>query len=208
MFSEFLESSSKMSVNTGEHARQAECIYKNEHYSVRDNGAVFRHSRKKKAIRKLDNQWTFGKVNNCGYLLIGSEVVHRIVALSFLGEPPTPDYIVDHKDTNRQNNRPENLRWLTRFENILKNPITIKKIVFLCGSIEAFLDNPSLLKRHENNDSNFRWMKTVTTEEASNSLKRLMNWAEEDIDTFSKRRGSINNWIFKERKKRERTCHC
>jgi hypothetical protein len=34
-----------------------ECIYKGEHYSVRDNGAVMRHAREGKRIRKF-NLWT------------------------------------------------------------------------------------------------------------------------------------------------------
>lgn len=38
-----------------------ECSYKGEHYSVRDNGAVLRHAREGKRIRKDDNTWTFGK---------------------------------------------------------------------------------------------------------------------------------------------------
>ncbi|WP_294143305.1 HNH endonuclease signature motif containing protein [uncultured Sanguibacteroides sp.] len=33
-------------------------------------------------------------------------------------------YVVDHIDTNRQNNRIENLRWLTKLENVLLNPIS------------------------------------------------------------------------------------
>jgi hypothetical protein len=56
--------------------REVECVYKDEHYSVRDNGAVLRHARKDKRLRKYDNHWTFGKPNNKGYMLIGSEVVH------------------------------------------------------------------------------------------------------------------------------------
>ena len=64
-----------------------ECSYKGEHYSVRDNGAVLRHAREGKRIRKDDGTWTFGKPNeNTGYMEIGSERVHRIVAFAFLGE--------------------------------------------------------------------------------------------------------------------------
>jgi len=126
--------------------REVECTYKDERYSVRDNGTVLRHPRKDKRKRKYDNKWTFGTVNSNGYMRIGSEVVHRIVATAFYGEPPNPQYIVDHIDTNRRNNRPENLRWLSRLENTLNNPITRKKIEFLCGSVEAFLKDPSILK--------------------------------------------------------------
>ena len=121
-----------------------ECSYKNERYSVRDNGAVFRHTRENKTKRKLDNLWTFGTPNKNGYLLIGGERVHRIVALAFLGAPPTKEHVVDHIDTNKQNNRPENLRYLTKLENALLNPFTREKIIYHCGSIEAFLQNPSI----------------------------------------------------------------
>jgi hypothetical protein len=42
--------------------------------------------------------------------------VHRLVALAFLGEPPTEDHTVDHIDTNAQNNHVSNLRWATNEE--------------------------------------------------------------------------------------------
>ncbi len=41
--------------------REKVCIYKNETYSVRDNGAVLRHPRENGRVRPTDNQWTFGK---------------------------------------------------------------------------------------------------------------------------------------------------
>lgn len=73
-----------------------ECYYKGELYSVRDNGAVLRHTRVGKRIRKDDDKWTFGKPDEkTGYMIIGSERVHRIVAFAFLGPPPTPQHVVD-----------------------------------------------------------------------------------------------------------------
>ena len=177
--------------------REVECVYKNEHYSVRDNGAVLRHARKGDRLRKHDNHWTFGKPNNNGYMLIGTEVIHRIVAYAYLGEPPTMQHIVDHKDTNRQNNRPENLRWLTKLENILNNPITRKKIEFLCG-IENFLKDPSILRNHLNEDPNFNWMRTVTSEEAQISWQRLNNWEKNENDTTLSKGGSLGEWVYKD----------
>ena len=154
-----------------------ECTYKGEQYSVRDNGAVLRHAREGKRIRKDDDTWTFGKPNeNTGYMEIGSERVHRIVAFAFLGEPPTPQHIVDHIDTNRRNNRPQNLRWLTKLENALNNPITRKKIEYLCGSIEAFVNDPSIIQEFVNDNPNYEWMRTVTPEEAKASYERLCTW--------------------------------
>ena len=147
-----------------------DCIYKGETYSVRDNGAVLRHSRIGKRVRKEDDIWTFGKANEqTGYMIIGGERVHRIVAYAFLGEPPTPQHVVDHIDTNRRNNRPQNLRWLTKLENVLLNPITRKRIEFLCGSIEAFINDPSIIQEFANDNPNFAWMRTVSAEEAKAS---------------------------------------
>lgn len=155
---------------------EKECVYKEEHYSVRDNGAVCRHVRNGMRKRPLDNQWTFGKGNkNNPYLLVANIRVHRIVATAFHGEPSDPNYVVDHIDSNCRNNRPENLRWLTRLENALKNPATRKKIEYHCGSIEAFLKNPSILNNLQD-DPNFVWMRRVTTEEAQNCMDRMTLW--------------------------------
>ena len=171
-----------------------ECDYKGEHYSVRDNGAVFRHSREGKRDRKDDNVWTFGKTNiRTWYKEIGNERVHRIVAFAFLGEPPTPQHVVDHIDTNRQNNRPENLRWVTKLENALNNPITRSRIIYRCGSIEAFINNPSLLRGHESDDPNFIWMRTVSPSEARASYERMKQWAKEP---HASKGGKMGEWIY------------
>ncbi|CCB91295.1 putative uncharacterized protein [Waddlia chondrophila 2032/99] len=153
--------------------RQIICSYEGEQYSVRDNGAIMRHVREGKCLRKDDNQWTFGKPNSQnGYMFIGKVRVHRIVASAFHGESPTSQHVVDHIDTNRRNNRPENLRWLTKLENALCNPITRARIEFRCGSIEAFLEDPSLLQ-NQNLEPDLKWMRTVTPEEAENCKARL-----------------------------------
>lgn len=155
---------------------EKQCTYNGEIYSVRDNGAVFRHSKAGKRVRPNDNKWTFGKENkNNPYLHISNVRVHRIVATAFHGNPPDANYVVDHIDTNCRNNRPDNLRWLTRLENTLKNPFTRKKIEYLCGSIEAFLENPSMLNNLDISQ-NFAWMRTVTQEEAQNCKNRMNLW--------------------------------
>ena len=175
-----------------------DCIYKEEHYSARDNGAVMRHPRVGKRIRKDDNVWTFGKPNDkTGYMEIAGQRVHRIVAFAFHGNPPTNQHVVDHIDTNRRNNRPENLRWLTRLENALNNPITRARIKNLCGSIEAFLADPSILRGHERIDPNFSWMRAVTPEEARASLERLTNWAKEHPKPKG---GNLGEWVFQEQR--------
>ena len=172
--------------------REAECVYKGEHYAVRDNGAVLRHSRNGERLRKLDNQWTFGKPNNKKYMLIGSEFIHRIVAYAFIGDPPTMQHIVDHIDTNHQNNHPENLRWVTKLENALLNPITAKRIAIVCGSVEAFLADPSKF-RDKFPEPNVKWMCTVSFQEAHISLERMLTWAKSDKRPSG---GSLGKWIF------------
>lgn len=175
------------------------CDYKGEHYSVRDNGAVMRHARVGKRIRKYDNLWTLGNPNkHNGYLLLVDNPIHRIVATAFHGNCPGKNYVVDHIDTNRRNNRPENLRWVTRLENILNNEITRARIINICGSIEAFLKKPALLKGHEHIDSNFSWMRTVTPEEAHACLKRMQEWAKEPRKKTKKNTGNLGEWIYKE----------
>lgn len=181
-------------ISVDDYTIEKECNYHNEHYSVRDNGAVKRHTPIGRKTRKLDNVWTFGKPNDkTGYMEIAGERVHRIVAFAFLGEPPEGDYVVDHIDTNRRNNRPENLRWVTKLENVLNNPITRARIENICGSIEAFLENPSLLNGHENTDPNFNWMRTVSREEARASLERLMLWSKGE---HKPQGGVIGEWVF------------
>lgn len=173
--------------------KESVCVYKDERYSVRDNGAVLRHPFENKRPRPTDNKWTFGKLNTkTGYLEIASVRIHRIVATAFHSEPQAKEHVVDHIDTNKQNNRPENLRWVTRLENILLNPITAKRIELVCGSVEAFLADPSKF-RDKFQEPNFEWMCTVGIQEAQESKERLLAWAESDKPLQG---GTLGNWIF------------
>jgi hypothetical protein len=180
-------------VNVNHFEKEIDCIYKEEKYSVRDNGTVLRYPLSGKRPRPTDNNWTFGKLNRkSGYLEIVSVRIHRIVATAFHGEPPTKEHVIDHIDTNKQNNRPSNLRWVTRLENILLNPINTKRIELVCGSIEAFLADPSKFKG-KFPDPNYNWMCAVTTEEATVSLQRMLSWAKSDKPLQG---GSLGEWIF------------
>ena len=182
-----------MSVNIDIFLQEVDSLYKDEKYSVRDNGSVFRYPHGGKRTRPTDNNWTFGKLNiKSGYLEIASVRIHRIIATAFHSEPPTKEHVVDHIDTNKQNNRPENLRWVTRLENILLNPITARRIEIICGSIEAFLANP-LKFRDKFPDPNYEWMCAVSIQEAQASKERLLAWAKSDKPLQG---GTLGEWIY------------
>lgn len=169
------------------------CEYRGEIYLVRDNGAILRKQKSKKRKRPLDEKWTFG--NPCkkrGYMNFSSQTIHRIVATAFHGEQPSVKHIVDHIDTNKRNNRPENLRWITRLENILLNEITLTKILYKYGSIDNFLANPSKPLDGQL-EQNFEWMRTVSKEESENTKKNLINWAKAGKIPKG---GHLGEWIF------------
>ncbi|MCI9607152.1 MAG: HNH endonuclease [Muribaculaceae bacterium] len=177
------------------------CIYKKETYSVRDNGAVLRHKPEGKSKpRPLDEKWTFGKKDlNTGYMLIGSHRVHIIVATAFHGEQDATKLVVDHIDTNRCNNRFENLRWLTRLENALMNPVTFRRIEYLCGGdIQKFIADPSCLRDLAGTHQDVMWMRTVSSEEACNAYARVMEWSKRPY-SHAKENTPVNrigDWIF------------
>lgn len=156
-------------VDINEYTRETTCEYKGELYSVRDNGAVMRHVREGKKARKLDNIWTFGKKDpKNGYMMFSSHRVHIIVAKAFIPGNEDGKMVVDHIDTNRCNNRVENLRWVTRLENVLLNEATLKRVTYLCGGdIQKFIDNPSCLQDLTGGNQDIMWMRTVTKEEAN-----------------------------------------
>ncbi|GEP60437.1 HNH endonuclease signature motif containing protein [Reyranella soli] len=169
--------------------KECETTYKDEVYRVRDNGAVLRRARPEGRSRKLDEIWTFGTLNrHSGYFEISGHVVHRIVTTAFHGPGPSPGHVVDHIDTNRLNNRADNLRWVTRLENILLNPITRARIELAYGSLEAFFEDPGAAYI-----PNWEWMRVVTKEEAEESRKRLLHWAESGQGV---RGGSLGDWVY------------
>lgn len=178
-----------------------ECIYKEEHYSVRDNGAVMRHLRDGKKPRRDDGVWTFGVKNpQNGYMMLGQHRVHIIVATAFLGARDSKVYVVDHIDTNRCNNRVENLRWFTRLENALNNEITRNKIIYICGSIEAFIENPSILRERLIGEPSLEWMRTVTREEATTAYNNIkLYWEEQAANPKPLAGGKMSEMIFSER---------
>ena len=79
-------------------------------------------------IKSQTGRISFGSVRKDGYratqITVGSksqyrfELVHRLVAASFLGLPPSPDHSqINHKDCNKSNNAVANLEYVTPAEN-------------------------------------------------------------------------------------------
>jgi HNH endonuclease len=167
--------------------------YRGEMYRVRDNGSACRLRRPNNRKRRLDEIWTFGTPSAfTGYMNIGAEVVHRIVATAFHGQQPSEKHIVDHIDTNRRNNRAENLRWITRLDNLLQNPITLRRIINAYGSLDNFFKNPGAPLNPEA-IKNFDWMRTVSKEEARESHEKLLRWAASDQ---APKGGVLGEWIY------------
>lgn len=180
-------------IDLNKYENEVRCTYRNDTYNARDNGAIFRHRRIDSRLRPLDENWTFGKpCKQKGYFNFSSETVHRIVATAFHGHQPSEKHVVDHIDTNKKNNRPENLRWVTRLENILLNPRTLSKIIYKYGSIDNFLSDPS---KPLNGvlDENFEWMRTVSKEESENTKNNLLNLAKEGKIPSD---GTLGEWVF------------
>lgn len=79
----------------------------------------FNHTGKTKALK--------GSVDKDGYPHVlmnidGKRVYrrsHKLIALAFLTPQPTPKHQVNHKNGIRDDNRPENLEWLTSQENTI-----------------------------------------------------------------------------------------
>lgn len=61
-----------------------------------------------------------------------TQYVHRLVALAFLGEPPSSRAVVNHKDFNTRNNSAENLEWITQTENVRHATQRMKKPKTIC----------------------------------------------------------------------------
>lgn len=156
--------------------KEAMCIYKDEYYSVRDNGAILRHSRETGRKRKDDDIWTFGtSIDDKGFYSFGNVKVQQIVATAFLGTPPTSQYVVFHKNYNKQDNRIENLAWVTKFEYHILQPQVQAQLRIVTGEnkIEKILSDFEQYKAFL--PQNLFWMRSVSQEDADKCLQKYID---------------------------------
>lgn len=77
-----------------------------------------------------------GRVLKSGYIQVGTARSgkvklyreHILVCRAFHGKPPTSKHTVNHINFNKQDNRPENLEWVTIQENIHKSVVAGRRI--------------------------------------------------------------------------------
>jgi hypothetical protein len=91
-----------------------------KYYTITDDGRVW---------TKIKNRWLKPHDNMYGYISYSinkgvdhpvTVFAHTLVALKYIGQPPTLKHEIDHKDTDKANNLYTNLQWMTHSQNQLK----------------------------------------------------------------------------------------
>ncbi|MDE7345413.1 MAG: HNH endonuclease [Muribaculaceae bacterium] len=124
-------------------------------YMVSNMGRVIGPSGK---LLKLPKLHGYPKVKFWNGRYVDSESVHRLVAKAFILNPDNKPE-VDHINTIRDDNRVENLRWVTTKEN-LNNPLTKKKFSEVRkGHVESeeWRRNKSLARMGKRYALGYRW---------------------------------------------------
>lgn len=96
-------------------------------YKIPNISDMYRVNKKGEFVNIGTNKILYGEKMNKGYIRMilkdecGNKVrimAHRLVALTFLGEPPTSEHQINHINSDTSDNRVENLEWVTGQENI------------------------------------------------------------------------------------------
>lgn len=91
-----------------------------KYYIITEDGCVW---------TKIKDRWLKPRENVYGYIFYSinkgvpypvTVFAHTLVALKYIGQPPTPNHEIDHIDNNKANNHYTNLQWVTHSQNQLK----------------------------------------------------------------------------------------
>jgi hypothetical protein len=100
--------------------KKIDIIEVEKHYSMTEDGLLW---------SKIKNRWMKPQKNSVGYVYyyisFGVDspcwvFAHTLVALKYIGDPPSDKHEIDHLDDNRMNNYYGNLRWVTHSQNVKK----------------------------------------------------------------------------------------
>ncbi len=90
---------------------------RNPAYLVCDDGRVLRKDRTGWLAPHLSKLGNYPSVSLCADGKMRTWTIHRLIALTFLGNPPSPEHEVAHQDGKSINSNIDNIRWKTRVEN-------------------------------------------------------------------------------------------
>ncbi len=93
-------------------------------YQVSNAGRVKSFRSGERILKQCNDSYGYPTVVLCGPTGKRTKTIHRLVALAFIPNPDNKPEI-DHINTNRMDNRVENLQWVTRKENT-HNPLSIQ----------------------------------------------------------------------------------
>lgn len=93
-------------------------------YAVTRDGRVWAYA--KTRLRTYAARWMKQHFSKDGYLLVTFRKdglpchfrAHQVVAITWIGQPPTPTHEINHIDGAKSNNDFRNLEWVTRQENV------------------------------------------------------------------------------------------
>jgi hypothetical protein len=86
-----------------------------EEYECSTMDRIRGKSKKPRYFQDSNDGYLALKINGKGYR------VHRLIAISFHNDSYKEGLVVNHIDSNRKNNCPENLEWVTQRENVIKS---------------------------------------------------------------------------------------
>ena len=169
--------------------------------SIKRKARYYNHS--KELFRMVNEKIIYQRETNWGYYTVNLNKngqtkikrIHRLVASAFIPNPEHKEE-VNHKDSNKKNNRVNNLEWATRSENAIhawennlleRNRIAIKKNI-----IKAYTACKKQIDQYDK-DGNF-----IKTWDSISDASRNLNIHHSDISRCcSKKRKTAGGYIWK-----------